>query len=55
MLLDDAQRWRTRVARIGAQMLASAYRRLWFFDHDRRQHGLQLRNIMPIGSGHDDR
>ncbi len=23
--------------------------------HDRLQHGFQLRNIMPVGPGHDDR
>jgi hypothetical protein len=55
MLLNDHQRGFTSVTRIGASMLAPAYRRLRLFDRDRLQHGSQLRNIMPIRPGHDDR
>ena len=55
VLLDDRSRRRPGIARVGAQMLASALGRRRTRDHDRIQYGLQLRDIMPIGAGHDER
>ncbi|KZC22553.1 hypothetical protein RHOFW104T7_00085 [Rhodanobacter thiooxydans] len=55
VLLDDHQRRRPGIACVGAQMLASTLERWRTLDHDRLQYGLQLRDIMPIRAGHDDR
>lgn len=55
LLLDAAQCRGAGIARIRAQMRAPAYRGPWFCDHPGRQDRLQLRHLMPIGSGHDDR
>ena len=53
--LDDPQRGVTPVTCIQAQVFGAPFGRHLALDHDRRQHGLQLRNIMSMGSGHDER
>ena len=55
MLVDDAERRGTDVARIDAQMFIASL--LWrrALDHDGTEHCLQLADIMTVCSGHDDR
>ena len=45
---------RSGVARIRTEVPGAAFRRLWSFDLDSVQYGLQLRDIMPVRSGHDE-
>ena len=55
MRFDDFQGRSSGVTRVSAQVLVSPQRGIGSLDHDRLQHGLQLRDIMPVGSGHDER
>ena len=55
MALDDFQRRLATVSGIQAQMLRATLRRHLTFDHDRRQDGVELRDVMPVRSGHDER
>lgn len=52
---DDFQRRLAAVSGIQAQMLGATLRRCLAFDHDRRQYGIELRDVMPVRSGHDER
>lgn len=51
----DFQSRPTGIGRIGAEVLASPLGRLGALDHDGIQYGPQLRNVMPVGAGHDER
>ena len=53
--LNDRQCTPTSVSGIGAQVLAAP--RAWrlAFDHDGLQYGIELRDVMLIGPGHDER
>ena len=55
VLLNDFQSRRAGVACVGTQVLAPPLRWLGALDHNRLQHGPQLRDVMPVGSGHDER
>ena len=53
--LDDSQRRLATVSGIQAQMLGTT---LWWhlaLDHDGRQNGIELRDVMPVRSGYDER
>ena len=52
---DDLQCPPAFVAGIGTQMLAAPDGRALALDHDRLQHLIELRDVMLIGSGHDER
>ncbi len=54
MPLNGLQREFAGVTRIGAQVLAAPMGRLGTLDHDGIEYRLQLRNVMPIRSGHDE-
>lgn len=51
----DFQRRPAGIARVGTQVLASSLGRLGTLDHDGIQYGPQLRDVMPVGAGHDER
>ena len=53
--VDDLQRWLATISGIQAQMLGAALSRHLALDHDRRQNGVELRDVMPVRSGHDER
>ena len=53
--LDDVQRWLAAISGIQTQMLGAALGRHLALDHDGRQYCVQLRDIMPVRSGHDER
>jgi len=53
--LDDLQRRPTSVTSIGAQVLAAPHAWRLALDHDGLQHGIELRVVMLIGLGHDER
>ncbi len=55
VFFDDFQGWRSGVARVGAQVLVAPVRRIGSLNHDGIKHRLQLRNVMPVGSCHDER
>lgn len=56
MRFDDLQRAPTSVAGIGAQVLAVPHAGcLALVEHGRLEHGIELRDIMRIGPGHDER
>lgn len=55
MFLNDFQRWRPGVARIGTQMLVTPQGWIGPLGSDGIQHGFQLGNIMSVCSGHDER
>ena len=55
MLLNDLQSGRSCIASVGTQVLVSPDRWPGAFNHDGIENGRQLRHIMPIGSGHDER
>ena len=55
MPLKDFQSRLAGIARVGTQVLASSLGRLGTLDHDGIQNGPQLRNVMPVGAGHDER
>ena len=55
MPLNDLQRGLATISGIQAQMLGATLRRHLALDHDGRQDGVELRDIMPVRSGHDER
>src|SRR3972149_7825413 len=55
MFFDDAKRRGTRVAGIGAQVLAASLRQCGTRHHDGIEDCFKLADIMSICSGHDDR
>lgn len=52
--LDDLQRRLTTISGIQAQMLGAALGRRLALDHDGGQDGIELRDVMPVRSGHDE-
>ena len=52
---DDIQRGLAAISGIQAQMLGAALGWHLALDHDRGQYCVELRNIMPVRSGHDER
>ena len=55
MALNDLQRRLAAISGIQTQMFRGSLSRHLALDHDGRQHCVELRNIMPIRSGHDER
>jgi len=55
MLLNDLQSGCSCINSVSTQVLASALGRAGSFDRNGIEHSLELRNIMSIGSGHDER
>ena len=55
MALNDFQRGLAAISRIKTQMLGTTIGRHFALDPDGRQDGVELRNIMPVRSGHDER
>ncbi len=53
--LNDVQRWLAAISGIQTQMLGAALGRHLALDHDGRQDCVELRDIMPVRSGHDER
>ena len=53
--VDDLQRRLASISGIQAQMLGATLRRHLALDHDGRQDGVELRDIMPVRPGHDER
>jgi len=53
--LNDIQRRLAAISGIQTQMFGAALGRYLSLDHDGGQDGLELRNIMPVRSGHDER
>ena len=53
--LDDFQRRLAAISGIQTQMLGAALGRYLALDHNGRQDGVELRNIMSVRSGHDER
>ena len=52
---DDLQGTPASIAGIGTQVLAAPRRRGLALDHDGLQYLIELRDVMLIGSGHDER
>ena len=55
MFLNDFPSRCAGVARVGTPMLVSSQRWLGSLHHDGIEHCFKLRNIMSVGSGHDER
>ena len=55
MRLDDLQGSLAAISGIGAKVLAASNSWRLALDHDGLQHMVELRDVMPIGSGHDER
>ena len=55
MALNDLQRRLAAISGIQTQMLGATLKRHLALDHDGGQHCVELRNIMPVRSGHDER
>lgn len=55
MAFYDLQRWLSAIAGIKAQMFGATFSRRFALDHDGRQDCIELRNVMPVRSGHDER
>ena len=55
MTLNDLQRGLPAISGIQTQMFGAALGRHLSLDHDGGQDGVELRNIMPVRSGHDER
>lgn len=55
MALNDFQGRLAAISGIQAQVLGAPFSRHFALDHDGRQDGVELRNIMPVRSGHDER
>ena len=53
--LDDLQRRLATISSIQTQMLGATLGRTLALDHDARQDGVELRDIMPVRCGHDER
>ena len=52
---DDLQCPPAAIAGIGTQVLAAPGARGLALDHDGLQHGIELRDVMLVGPGHDER
>ena len=55
MRLDDLQRAPAAIAVVGAKVLAASNAWRLALDHDRAKHLFELRDVMSIRSGHDER
>ncbi len=55
MVLNDLQGRRTGVTRVRAQVLTSSLGRVGSFDHHAVEYRTELRDVMAIRSGHDER
>ena len=55
VVLDDLQRRLATISGVQAQMLGATLSRRLALDHDGGQDGVELRHIMPVRSGHDER
>lgn len=55
MQLEELQYTPTSISGIGAQMLTAPLAWCFALDHDGLQHLIELRNVMHIGHGHDER
>ena len=55
MALDDLQRRLAAISGIQAQMLGATLGRYLTLDHNGGQDGVELRNVMAVRSGHDER
>jgi hypothetical protein len=55
MFVYDFQCSCAGVARVSTQMFAAPLGRQYPLDHDGIQYRLQLRDIMPVRPGHDER
>ena len=55
MRLDDIQGRRSAVTRIRTQVLAPSLGRVDSFDHHGIEYSAELRDVMAIGSCHDER
>ena len=53
--LDDLQCTPASIAGVGAQVLAATDARRLALDHDGLQHCVELRDVMLVRSGHDER
>lgn len=53
--LNDLQRRLSAIPGIKTQMLGATLGRHLALDHDGRQDGVELRNVMPVRSGYDER
>ena len=53
--IDDIERRVAAISSIQAQMLGAALRGHFALDHDGRQHLIELRHVMPVRPGHDER
>lgn len=52
---NDFQRRPAGIARVGIQVLVLSLGRLGALDHNSIEHSPQLRDVMPVGAGHDER
>ena len=55
MTLNDLQSGLSAISGIKTQMLGATLGRHLALDHDGRQNGVELRNVMPVRSGYDER
>jgi len=55
MVLNDLQRRLAAISGIKTQMLGAPLSGRLALDHDGRQNCIELRNVMPVRSGHDER
>lgn len=55
MPINDLPCWFSGVTSVGTQVFVSPLGRLDSLDHDAIKYGLQLRDVMPVGSCHDER
>lgn len=55
MALSDLQRWLSAISGIQTQMFGATLSRHLALDHDGRPDCVELRNVMPVRSGHDER
>ncbi len=55
MTLNDLQSGLSAISGIKTQVLGATLDRHLALDHDGRQDGVELRNVMPVRSGYDER
>src|ERR1700741_919253 len=55
MAPNDLQRWLASISSVQTQMLGATLNRHLALDHDGGQDCVELRNVMPVRSGHDER
>ena len=55
MALNNFQGGLSAISGIKTQMLGTTLGRCLALDHDGRQNGVELRDVMPVRSGHDER